>query len=376
VDASGRIWRSFAAFFLLLPLIATASAQAEVRTFEELSAAASAAREQNDPSRAIELYTQALQLSPKSSEAWWFLGSLQYRVENYGSATAALSRYLELMPDAAPALALRGLCEFETGDYRQALTDIQKGISLGAAKDPRHRQILQFHEALLLTRLGKFEDALTSYSFFADRQITSPELMLAIGLAGLRIPVLPTELRADQQELVAATGNAGYQFMSGDQKGAQQAFQSLFEKFPAARNPHYFYGYLLFAKDPDGALAEFQNELRIAPENLDAQIMTAWVLLMEGRASEALPFAQRAVHQKADLVTAKLVLGRSLTETGNLKDGIEHLEQALKLDPDDLEVHIALATAYSKSGRKEEARNERKLCLQITRGDGVQLANR
>jgi Flp pilus assembly protein TadD len=63
-------------------------------------------------------------------------------------------------------------------------------------------------------------------------------------------------------------------------------------------------------------------------------------------------------------------------ETDNLKDGIEHLEKALKLDPDELEVHIALAKAYSKSGRREEARNERMLSLQLSRSGGAQLANR
>jgi tetratricopeptide (TPR) repeat protein len=370
--ANGKI-RWLAACLFLLPLT---TSWVSAQTFEELSAQASAAQERNNPTRAIELYTQALQVNPKSSEAWWFLGSLQYQVENYGPATVALSHYLEFMPDAAPALALRGLCEFETGDYQQALIDIQKGISLGAANDARHQQILHYHEGLLLTRLGRFEDALTSYAFFADKQIASPELMLAIGLAGLRMPKLPAELKPEQQDLVGTTGAAGYQFMSGDAKGGQQAFESLFQKFPVAQNAHYFYAFLLFPKDPDSALAEFQNELKVAPENLDALIMTAWVLLMEDRASEALPFAQRAANQKADLVTAHLVLGRSLIETENLKDGIAHLEQAMNLEPNDLEVHIALAKAYSKSGRNEEARKERKLSLQLTRSGGAQLANR
>ncbi len=361
----------------LLALIASCtSARAESRTFEQLSAEAAAAREQNDSTRAIALYSQAVQLNPKSSEAWWFLGSLQYHVEQYGPAAVALSRYLELMPDAAPALALRGLCEFETGNYEPALTDIQKGISLGAANDPRHEQILHYHESMLLTRLGKFDEALRSYSFFADKQISSPELMLAIGLAGLRMPLLPAELKADQQDLVGSAGAAGYLLMSGDAHGAQQAFENLFANFPGARNLHYFYGYLLYAKEPDSALAEFQNELRVAPESLDALIMTTWVLLMEDHASEALPFAQRAVQVKADSVTAQLVLGRSLMEMDNLKDGLVHLEQALKLGPDDLEVHIALAKAYSKLGRNEEARSERLLCLQLTGLGGTQLASR
>lgn len=375
LGADGKL-RSLAACLLLSILALFISVRAEARTFEELSAEASAAREQNNPSRAIELYTQALQVNPKSTEAWWFLGSLQYQMEQYAPATAALSRYLELIPDAAPALALRGLCEFETRDFQAALTDIQKGIARGAANDDRHEQILHYHEGMLLTRLGRFDDAVRSYSFFAEKQISSPELMLAIGLAGLRMPLLPADLKPEQQDLVGSTGVAGYRFLSGDAKEGQQAFENVFQRFPATRNLHYFYGYLLYAREPDSALAEFQNELKVAPENLDALIMAAWVFLMEDQPGEALPLAQRAVQVKADSVTAQLVLGRSLMETENLKDGLEHLEQALKLGPDDLEVHIALATAYSKSGRKEEARNERMLCLQLTRSGGTQVASR
>lgn len=375
LEAKGKLRCLGACFSFLLLVTSLVLAQTEKQTFEQLLAQASAAREQNNLPRAIELYTQAVQLNPKSSDAWWFLGSLQYQVGDYKSAITALSHYLGFMPDAAPALALRGLCEFETGEYQQALVDIQKGISLGAANDPRHEQILHYHEAMLLTRLRRFENALTSYSFFAEKQISSSELMLAIGLAGLRMAILPSELKPDQRDMVGTIGAAGYQFMSGDQKGGQQAFENAFQRFPTAQNAHYFYAYLLFPKDPDSALAEFQNELKIAPENLDALIMTAWVFLMEDRASEALPFSQRAVRQNANSATAQLVLGRSLMETDNLKDGIDHLEEALKLEPNDLEAHIALAKAYSKSGRNEEARKERLLCLQLTRSGGAQLAN-
>jgi Flp pilus assembly protein TadD len=49
--------------------------------------------------------------------------------------------------------------------------------------------------------------------------------------------------------------------------------------------------------------------------------------------------------------------------------GMQHLEKALKLEPDNIETHLALAKAYSKSGRKEDARRERVLCLRLSRGN-------
>lgn len=356
------------AFCLLAPLT-RATAQVPSNGPNDLIAQASAARLQNDVPRAIELYSQAVEKNQKWPDGWWFLGSLQYGTGAYVAARDALSHYLEMIPNAGPAFALRGLCEFETGEYRSALADIQHGISLGAANQPRNEQILHYHEALLLTRQGDYAAALKVYSFFAKNGVTNPELLTAIGLAGLRIPLIPKEVPAEEQQLVSLAGDAAYRYLAGDEASSGQAFQELFQHFPKAPNVHFLYGYLLFATNPDAALNEFEEELKIAPLNADADVMVAWALLMKNGAADALPYAQKAVDQKPALASAQLVLGRSLLETGDLKDGTEHLEKALQMEPDNLETHLALAKAYSKSGRKEDARRERILCLRMTGGN-------
>ena len=342
-----------------------ATGQMEPLRQNDLIAQASAARMQNDVPHAIELYSLAVERDPKWTEGWWFLGSLQYGTGAYIPARDALTHYIEMTPNAGPAFALRGLCEFETAEYRKALADIQHGIYLGAANEPRNEQILRYHEALLLTRLGNFPTALQKYSFFTKKGVTNSELLAAIGLAGLRMPLLPKDVGEEQRELVSAAGDATYRFLAGDETSAAQAFQELFQRFPQASNAHYLYGYLLFSTDPEAALVEFQQELKIAPSNADANVMSAWALLLRNAAGEALPYAQQAVDQEATLPSAQLVLGRSLVETGHLEGGMEHLEKALQLEPDNLETHLALAKAYSKSGRKEDARRERIFCLRL-----------
>jgi tetratricopeptide (TPR) repeat protein len=346
------------------------AAQAHPASFSDMASRATAARDANDVPGAIELYQQALKVNSQWSDGWWFLGSLQYGAGAYDAGRDALSHYLEIIPNAAPALAMRGLCEFEIAEYEKSLSDIERALALGAANQPRNEKILRYHEALLLTRTGRFEDALRSYAFFThDAADSNPELLLAIGLAGLRTALLPKELKVDHQELYISAGKASFDFMKGDKETARVEFQQLFQRVPPVRNAHYLFGYLLYASDPDAAEVEFKNELELNPSNSAAEVMLAWIPLLTNDGSAALPHARKAVAQDPTLPSAQLVLGRALTETGDPKGGIENLEKTAQLQPDNLEVHLALAKAYSKSGRKEDARRERLLCLEMTKND-------
>lgn len=345
-----------------------AAAQANPASFSDLVARANAARDVNDIPHAIELYQQALKLNSQWADGWWFIGSLEYGGGEYEAGRDALSHYLELNPNAAPALAVRGLCEFEIAAYPESFKDIQRALALGAANQSRNEKILRYHEALLLTRMGRFEDALRSYGFFAHEE-PNPELLVAIGLAGLRTALLPKDLKADQQELYTATGKAAFEYMRGDKDAARADFQQLFQRTPAVPDVHYLYGFLLYSSEPEEAMEEFKSELKVNPKNAAAEVMLAWIPLLSNDGSTALPYARNAVAIDPALPSAQLVLGRALTETDDAKEGIGHLEKTEQMQPDNLEVHVALAKAYSKSGRKEDARRERLLCLEMTKND-------
>lgn len=357
----------------LLPLLA--GAQDSPNDFRSLAAQATTARVENQSPQAIQLYKQALQLNPEWKEGWWYLGLLQYGKDSYSAAQEALTHYIALDRDAGPAFALRGLCEFETGDYGVSLQDIERGLSLGAGNQLRNEQILRYHEALALARLGRFQDALRAYAWFANKGITSPELMEQIGLAGLRTSEMPTDAGEKQRSLFAAAGNAAYQYMAGHESEARALFRELFQQFPDAPNAHLLYGYLLFERDPEEALGEFKRELGVAPSNSGANIMLAWAYLMQNDPAAALPYAEKVQQDQATLPIAHLVLGRSLVGTGDVLNGIRHLEKAKQLDPGNLEVHIGLAEAYSKAGRKEDAWRERMESLRVTRAETTPTAN-
>jgi predicted Zn-dependent protease len=75
--------------------------------------------------------------------------------------------------------------------------------------------------------------------------------------------------------------------------------------------------------------------------------------------NDALPLAEKAVQLAPKLYAARNVLGRVLLDLGQIDRAIKELEEGVKLAPASPEMHFALARAYTRAGRKEEAARER-----------------
>jgi tetratricopeptide (TPR) repeat protein len=349
-------------FFLTTVSVALSSAA----TFEELSARAAAARDANHLPEAVKLYRAALELNPRWQEGWWFLGTILYDTNEYAGCRDAMRHLVTLKADAAPALGILGLCEFQTRDYDQALTHIERSLSLGPPAGREMEKVLRYHEAILLTRAGDYDHAIQKYVWFLGGT-PSATLLTAIGVAALRTPLLPGDVPAADRDLYGAAGMAAHAQMSGDRAAAQRAMQALLERFPTAHHVHYLYACSLLAANPEEAIHEFQRELAITPASGGTLAMLAWALLNRGEPAAALPYAEKAVQSEPQYALARYALGRALVETGNVKRGIENLETAAKNDPANLETHLALAAAYPKVRRYDEARRERQKSLELTR---------
>jgi Flp pilus assembly protein TadD len=183
----------------------------------------------------------------------------------------------------------------------------------------------------------------------------------------MRVASFPKDVAAQDRELYHAAGSAGYVFLSGDNEQADDLFAQLFVRYPSTPNLHYFYGFLLFPHDPGLAIDQFRNELAVDPVNETANAMLAMTLVIAGRFTEALEPAQRAYANAPDMEMAQLALGRSLAETGDMKRGVELLNQVLAHDPNNLEAHLGLVSIYSRNGNREEAERERKVCRDLAK---------
>jgi tetratricopeptide (TPR) repeat protein len=333
--------------------------------FAQVSKQAGEAREQERLADAERLYREAVRLQPDWKEGWWYLGTIFYDQDRYEEARTALRRLTVLDPKVAPGWAFLGLCEYETKAYEEALAHLQRASTLGLDPGSPLSVVVGYHIALLLTRAERFEAALEVLIKFAERGDEKPEFVEAAGLAALRKPLLPAELPPAERELVLRVGHALMDTGARRPAEAQKEFEDLVASYPKTPNLHYLFGSFLLNSNPDAGLDELKKELETSPRHLPALAQIAFEYLKRGEAAAALPYARKAIESDPQSFIAHNAMGRALVESGNLEQGIKELELSKQQAPGSPQTRIALASAYAKAGRKEDAARERAEFLKL-----------
>ncbi len=336
--------------------------------FGSLAARATAAREAGRAEEAARFYQQALQLKPAWAEGWWYLGMAAYDGDAYPACRMAFGKFLALEPKSAPAAALLGLCEYETGAYREALNHLTSARTSAGGLPPEVEQVARFHHGLLLTAAGHFDEATRELRPLIPKASGNPALLTAVGLDALQLPLLPKDVPAALAPAVTAAGETAALWVSGDSEKTSAAFQDLLARFSSVSGVHAFYAtYLLGEAKPQDAVRELRTELDRNPANARARALLALVLEKLGNVAEALPLAARAVADAPTLPRAQYAYGLTLLDTGETAKAIPLLESAERAEPGQLEYHTAIARAYSKAGRYDDARRERRASIDLAR---------
>ena len=207
-----------------------------VATFEHLSLQAASAREAGKVDDALRLYHDALQLQPDWAEGLWYLGTLNYDANLYSEAVAALQRLVglspALTPDMGPALAFLGLSEFETKDYKNSLLHLQQAQQQGYGDDSQLAKVATYHLALLLNRAGEFEKTANLLAPANRGSGTPDQIKVALGMALLRIPLLPEEVDPGNDALIHSAGEAAALLYGRDSHAAVEALRQLVPAYP------------------------------------------------------------------------------------------------------------------------------------------------
>lgn len=340
-------------------LASVLAAAAENAGFEQARARAQTAHEAQRLEEAAESYREALAERPDWDEGRWALGTVLYELERWGECRDQFEQLTANRPTMGGAWALRGLCEFQERRYDEALSSLERIPTLGLPEGSPLAPVAQYHLGALLTRAGRFEESIRLLEALAAvTQQPSADLIEALGLSMLRALALPGEAVEANRDAVPMAGRAAYLAATSDVAAAQKLLEELAARFPKEPNVHYALGAFLLSGDADRALAEFRRELEVSPGHLAARLQLAFEYLKRNQFADGLPYAREAVASHPDDFAARHAYGRLLLGAGEVEESVRQLEAAVRLAPDSPQSHFALARAYGRAGRKQDADRE------------------
>jgi tetratricopeptide (TPR) repeat protein len=347
---------------------APAPAHGPSQSFAALAAKADAARDADRLDEAVSLYRKALAVRPRWAEGWWSLGTIRYDQNAYVEAADAFQKVTVLAPRNGTAFVMLGLSEFELGREKLALEHIQKGLDFGVEKDLKFRQVALYHKGLLLQRKGSFgpaQDVLEQLCLLGGQ---SEDVANALGMtllldSGKNPPAQGTSAA----DVVLRVGRA--ECLSGQKKyeDARPLFEQVVKEYPDYQNIHYAYGlFLLELHDVAGGVEQMKQEIKNNPNHVLARLRIAAAYYKEDSAA-GIPYAEEVVKLAPGLGFAHYLLGLLLLDTNDYEKALPELQMAQKSFPSDAKLYLALASAYSRAGRKADAARARVTFERLTK---------
>jgi len=346
------------------------SPQASSPAFQSLAAKANAARDAGNLDEAVPLFRRALALNPRWDEGWGALGEIDYGKNRYREAAGEYRKAAAIDPKSGIARIMLGLCEFELGQDAAALRDIEAGKDLGVEKDRQLRQVVFYHEAMLLQRAGRFEAATEPLSSLCLSGVRGQDLADVFGMTMLHInSKKPPAEDTPEGDVVQHIGRGACLSAANEYDQARPEYEYVLQRYPHAPLVHYAWGrFLLDTRDRPGAIEAFQQEIAEQPNSVLARLEIAATDYKVDSAA-GIPYARQALAIAPQSPLPHYFLGLLLLDTGDYQGSIPHLEAAKKAFPWDAKIYWSLGVAYAHVGRPKDAAAARADFARINRNN-------
>ena len=334
----------------------------------QLHQRALATRQAGDIDASIAAYREALQVQPEWPEGLLDISTLYYMKGQPADALVYASRLTKIQPNVGATWALVGLCEFQAGDYENALVHLRRGQDLGFPPGSGGAiSEANYHIGILLNLKGDFGAA---HEILAQEVKGGTEraddAKYALGINLLRLRLLPSQVDKADQPMVQTAGSIAMDLTKSDYGPATAKFDELLLKYPGRGYIHDAYGWTLMSISRyDAAAEQYRRETQLSPKSSEAYLGLATAALKTHNFEEARDAAKKATELSPDSAMAHGQYGRALMELSDLKGGIAELETAVQLAVAIPELHFSLSRAYAKANRPKDAERERQIFLRL-----------
>jgi tetratricopeptide (TPR) repeat protein len=252
----------------------------------------------------------------------------------------------------------------EAGRCAEALPALKKSASLGADKQLQKQVALNgLRCANVLQRPG---EALDFVRILNEYFASDPEVLYVLihAYSDLSSAAARDLARTAPSSIQALELDAESNELQGKWDEAEKDYRRILERDPNYPGIHFRLARIQLSRPnppsdfQDIAKKELLQELAINPNNAGAEYILGELARQSGDLDEAIQRFTKATKLDQDFADAYLALGASLLTQKRYADAIPPLQMVVKLQPTNPLGHYDLATAYARSGRKEEAERE------------------
>ena len=276
----------------------------------------------NNVDDAVKEVEDAIRRAPDRSASYANLGTLQMIRGNREEAEAAFKQAAAMSPKSPQGYL--ALANFYWAAGRQ--DDAEKQLKTALAVDPKdelsNRALGYFY--LGTGRAAEAEAPLKAVADVTnDGKLTLSDYYLTVHRFGDARRMLEGVPQSDEQTYrTARLRLAGLDLQSGDRQHAYALVDEVLAK---------------------------------EPQNTDALLLKAQLLVSDGKVDEALTVVRQAVQNDPRSAQAQYALGRLLVRQRDSQDAMNAFNEALKLNPNLAEVEMELAKLHFEAGRIDVA---------------------
>lgn len=289
--------------------------------------------------KALELYSEAIRLDPKSTLA--FLGRgilLASRKRSYERAIEDLNKVLVLEPDNVLALIRRGAAFGELGETGRGLVDLDRAIALAPSSSQAY-----FYRGLIHSRRNETVAALADYDAAVQRGPRNVDALASRAAIHSLDGKLDLAIRDLDAAIAIDNRNPNVLFNRGYARFAKREYQKAIADYTAAIDLDENFGLAynnrcltraIVGQDLLRALADCDVALRLIPLNLDVRDTRGFIYLKLGDPALALNEYNAALEKDPNRATALFGRGLARIRTGDIRGGEGDQAAARTIDPE------------------------------------------
>jgi tetratricopeptide (TPR) repeat protein len=320
-----------------------------------------ALQKQGKLAQAAQAWLAITQRNPNDAAAFASLGYVLSCEQKYPEAAAAYQKAIRLNP-TLPGVELNlGLAEFKQGHFEGAIPPLRAAL----AADP--------HSMQATTLLGlshyaarHFEEAVKYLELAAASDQSNKELLQTLAQSCLLAKKYSCALEEfGKLEQLDPDSSAVHLFTAealdgeGKTEEAIKEVQTSLKLSPREPNLNFVLGHLYWeAERYDDAIAAFEAELLIVPENAKAIAYLGDIAMKQGDNQKALTLLRKAAQLQDNIRLAYMDIGGILVDQKHYPEALSALQQAVKLDPAQPDAHFRLGHVYQLMGNSAAAEKE------------------